>query len=105
MPDKSKLNYFISKEPQDIGKVRLPGTDKPFDKMTIGELAQMRPGGDLQDSYGVEGVGSNLTIHTSSLLSQLADSAARVAINREIVASKVRGPVAEHIINTKFITK
>jgi len=70
----------------------LPGSDKPFEQLTISELVQLRPGSAGQDAgnYNVEAVGSDATISTSSALSQLAQSAGDSAVKQELAAAQVR---------------
>ncbi|MBX3347984.1 MAG: hypothetical protein KF747_04495 [Nitrospira sp.] len=71
MPDKKQLNMITSKNAQDLKNVRLAGLDKPFEKLTLSELVQLRPGTDVADSYNVTAVTDNATISTSSALEEL----------------------------------
>jgi hypothetical protein len=71
MPDQQNLKLVIANSIQDLKNVRLPGLDKSFDKLTIGELVQLRPGSAVSDTYDVQAVTDNATINTSSKLAQL----------------------------------
>ena len=102
MPNKNQLHYIVARNVEDIAHVRIPGIDKSFDKMTIGDLVQMRPGGDAQDSYDIKGVDTNLAVSTSNLLMELGRTAAAKAIQREVVAGKLRGADSLHSVVTKI---
>jgi len=71
MPNKEDLKLVIANQVQDLKQVRLPGIDKSFDKLTIGELVQLRPGSSVMDTYDVTAVTDNATINTSSRLAEL----------------------------------
>jgi hypothetical protein len=71
MPDRNQLNLILGSQPEDIRKVRLPGLEKPFEQLTIGELVQLRAGAEVASSYSVEAVGSDATVTTSSMLAEL----------------------------------
>lgn len=71
MADKQSLKLVVANSVQDLRQVRLPGLEKSFDKLTIGELVQLRPGSAVADTYDVTAVTDNATINTSSRLSQL----------------------------------
>jgi hypothetical protein len=71
MPDKTKLNLVIGNSIQDLKQVRLPGIDKPFEKLTISELVQLRPGSEVADTYDVNAVTDNVSVNTSSMLEEL----------------------------------
>jgi hypothetical protein len=101
MPDQGKLAYTLSKQAADLKSVRLPGANKPLEQLTISELVQLRAsGGAAADSYQVNAVGSDVTISSSSALSELAQTAGESAVRNEIASSKVRsvitGGVAPH---------
>jgi hypothetical protein len=71
MPDRNKLKLVLGNQPKDLRNVRLPGLDKPFEKLTVSELVQLRPGSDVADSYGVNAVTDNVSVETSSMLEEL----------------------------------
>ena len=71
MPDQRKLKLVVGSNIQDLKQVRLPGLDKPFEKLTISELVQLRPGSDVADSYDVNAVTDNVSVNTSSMLEEL----------------------------------
>jgi hypothetical protein len=71
MPDKNKLKMVLGNQPQDLKQVRLAGLDKPFEKLTISELVQLRPGSEVADTYGVNAVTDNVSVETSSMLEEL----------------------------------
>ncbi len=71
MPDQKDLKLVIANSIQDLKSVRLPGLDKSFDKLTIGELVQLRPGSSVADTYDVQAVTDNASVNTSSKLAQL----------------------------------
>ncbi len=71
MPTPENLKLVIANQIQDLKSVRLQGIDKPFDKLTIGELVQLRPGSTVADTYDITAVTDNATINTSSRLAEL----------------------------------
>lgn len=71
MPDKNQLNYIVGNSVEDIRRVRLPGLDKPFERLTISELVQLRAGSEVQDSWSIEAVGSDISVSSSSKLVEL----------------------------------
>lgn len=71
MPDQEQLKLIIANQPQDLKQIRLPGLDKSLDKLTIGELVQLRAGAEVSDSWNVEAVGSDVTISSSGRLVEL----------------------------------
>lgn len=71
MPDRSQLKLIVANSVEDIRQVRLPGLDKPFERLTISELVQLRAGSQVQDSYDIEAVGSDVSVSTSSKLLEL----------------------------------
>lgn len=71
MPDRNQLNLIVANSVEDIRQIRLPGLDKPFEKLTISELVQLRAGSEVQDSYNIEAVGSDVTLSSSSRLAEL----------------------------------
>ena len=71
MPSRKDLKLNVGSQPQDLKKVRLPGLDKPFEKLTVSELVQLRPGSDVADTYGVNAVTDNVSVETSSMLEEL----------------------------------
>ena len=111
MPDQKALNaltYIASKNPADIQDVRLAGVTKPFEQLTISELVQLRPGAGVEDagSYSVNAVSSDVTISTSSALSELAQMRAQEAVKMELAANEVHnsinGVTAVRNVITKF---
>ena len=83
MPNKATLNFIASKNVKDLSAVRITGATKPFEQMTISELTQLRPGSTAADSYNINAVSSDITISTSSILSQLATNAAIAAVKAQ----------------------
>lgn len=71
MPDKVVLKHIVGTNAADLKNVRLPGLDKPFEKLTISELVQLRPGSEVADSWNVTAVTDNATISSSSVLEEL----------------------------------
>ena len=102
MPNKTQLSYIVSKSSGDLKNVRIPGVQKPLEQLTIGELVQLRPGGEVEDNYTIDAVTSDISVTTSKLLNELARTQGELAIKREVVASKLRGPGAVHEIITKL---
>jgi hypothetical protein len=71
MPDKKNLNLVLGSNVADIKQARLPGLDRPFEKLTVSELVQLRPGSDVADSYGFNAVTDNISVSSSPLLEEL----------------------------------
>jgi hypothetical protein len=71
VPDKTRMKFIVGNQVQDLKTVRLPGLDKPFEKLTISELVQLRPGSEVADSYDVNAVTDNISVSTSSMLAEL----------------------------------
>lgn len=88
MPSKDKLKLVLGNDVDDLKKVRVPGLDKPFEQLTIGELVQLRPGGDVADSYEVNAVTDNVSVTTSSILAELGKVRAVEAMQNAVVAEK-----------------
>lgn len=65
------MKFIVGNQVQDLKAVRLPGLDKPFEKLTISELVQLRPGSEVADSYDVNAVTDNISVSTSSMLAEL----------------------------------
>ncbi|MCC7418250.1 MAG: hypothetical protein IT176_14010 [Acidobacteria bacterium] len=97
MPDRTKLTYVVGST-QDLRSVRIPGAQKPFEQMTISELVQLRPGSGVEDNYEVNAVTDNASVTTSSLLNELGKVASRQAVNRELVATRLRGAGGVEVI-------
>jgi hypothetical protein len=81
---KQKLGLIIGQSAADLKQVRIPGIDKPFEQMTIGELTQLRQDA-AKDNYSVEAIGSDATITTSSILAQLGKVAMVATMKRELI--------------------
>lgn len=71
MPSKGELKRIVAQSPLDLRQVRLPGIDRPFEQLTISELVQLRPGGEVQDTYEVNAVTDNVSATTSAALEAL----------------------------------
>ncbi len=71
MPDKKKIDMIVGDQLQDLKKVRIPGLEKPFEKLTISELVQLRPGSDISSSWEVNAVTDNVSATTDSSLAEL----------------------------------
>jgi hypothetical protein len=91
MPDKNKLKFEIAKSAADLKNLRVPGTTKPFEQLTISELTQLRPGQAAADSYNITAVGSDITVSTSSLLAEIAQARGQEVIRQEINTQRIRG--------------
>jgi hypothetical protein len=106
MPDQQALKYIVSKNAADLQQIRLPGLTKPLEELTISELVQLRPGGTGADDAGninVNAVGSDVTISTSSALSELAQIRGQEAVRAELALSRVgAGIAAGKQIDVKF---
>lgn len=63
MPDKAKLVKITSSNVSDLKKVRIPGIEKSFEEMTIGELVHLRGGHEVAD-ISVEAVSSDVSINS-----------------------------------------
>ena len=105
MPNKTQLQYIVSKSAADLTKVRIPGAQKPFEQMTISELVQLRPGSAEASNYSVDAITSDITFTTSKVLNELGNIEAQAAIQREIVATELRGPQAAGSIVTELAGK
>lgn len=90
MPDPSKLNLILSSNPQDLAKVRLPGVNKPFEQMTIGELANFRMPADAQDSWDVHVETTSIGVSSSKHLAELGQIRAQAEMRRELALTKIR---------------
>jgi hypothetical protein len=90
MPSKPNLKFVIAKNPSELKNVRIPGTAKTFDQLTISELVQLRPGDQAADSYNVNAVGSDVTISTSSLLAELAQVRGQAAVHEQLANHQVQ---------------
>lgn len=82
-PQKQNLNLIKSTNVRDVKSVRIPGIQKSFEEMTISELTQLRPGGNLQDTYEVNAVTDNVSVTTSALLHKLGDIRATEVMKQE----------------------
>ncbi|HLI34302.1 MAG TPA: hypothetical protein VKW70_04590 [Terriglobia bacterium] len=102
MPDQSQLKYIVSGNVADLSQVRIANVAKPFEQLTIGELVQLRPGGESADSYNITAVGSDITVSTSSKLADLAQLSAQQAVRSEIAANDVRTALANSQVVAKF---
>jgi hypothetical protein len=107
MPDKAALQYIVSKTAADVQNVRLAGVNKPFEQLTINELVQLRPGagGDSADSYSVNAVSSDVTISTSSALSELAQLRAQESVRAEMIANQVHNTINDTAPARNIIVK
>jgi hypothetical protein len=102
MPDQTQLKYIVSGNVADLSQVRIANVAKPFEQLTIGELVQLRPGGESADSYNITAVGSDITVSTSSKLAELAQLSAQQAVRSEIAANSVRTALANSQVVAKF---
>lgn len=84
MPTQDQLKLVLGASVADLKQVRIPGVNKPFEEMTIGELTQLRGSGAVEN-YSVEGIGSDATITTSAILAQLGKIAQVATMKREQV--------------------
>lgn len=71
MPDKKKIEMIVGDRLQDLKKVRIPGLEKSFEKLTISELVQLRPGSDVASTWEVNAVTDNVSATTDSSLAEL----------------------------------
>jgi hypothetical protein len=75
--------FIASRNVSDLRQVRIAGLSKPFEELTISELAQLRPGGNAEDSWTIEGVGSDISVSGSSILANLARARGEAAVQSE----------------------
>ncbi len=92
MANQKAVNFTISAHAADIKNVRIAGASKPLEQLTISELVQLRPGSAAEDagSYNVNAVSSDVTISTSSALSELAQTAGIAAVRNQLSTTKVQ---------------
>jgi len=84
MSERAGAKMFISSNNvSDLRQVRIAGVAKPFEEMTISELTQLRPGGNAEDSWSVEAVGSDISVSGSSILANLARARGEAAVQAE----------------------
>jgi hypothetical protein len=86
-------NLIISRNAADLSKVRLPGISKPFEQMTISELANLRPGGTVSDTYDISIASDSITVNTSGHLAELGRIQAEATMRRELALGRIRGIV------------
>lgn len=75
--------FISSNNVNDLRQVRIAGLSKSFEELTISELTQLRPGGNAEDSWSVEGVGSDISVSGSSILANLARARGDAAVQSE----------------------
>lgn len=63
MPDKDKMVKIVSSKVADLKKVRVPGIEKAFEEMTIGELVHLRTGDEAAE-ITVEAVSSDVSVNS-----------------------------------------
>lgn len=90
--------FIASKNVSDLREVRLAGTTKPFEQLTISELTQLRPGGvAADDGWTVQAEASTVTVNGSSILFNLMRERGEAAVQAEAktaaphIAVKVSG--------------
>ena len=66
MPD-AKLAVHLSRKVEDLKAVRLQGSTKSLDQLTVAELVAMRPGGatEQSDAYSVNAFTDNVSVSTT----------------------------------------
>jgi hypothetical protein len=92
MPSQKAVNFTISANASDIKTVRIAGASKSLEQLTISELVQLRPGAGAEDagSYNVNAVSSDVTISTSSALSELAQTTGIAAVRNQLSTARVQ---------------
>jgi hypothetical protein len=94
----ANIKFVQTKNVQDLKGLRIPGSTKPFEELTINELVQLRPGTTAADSYNINAVSSDITISTSSLLNELAQARGAEAVRGELAANAIRNLRATRVI-------
>jgi hypothetical protein len=104
MANQKAVNFTISAHAADIKNVRIAGASKPLEQLTISELVQLRPGSAAEDagSYNVNAVSSDVTISTSSALSELAQTAGIAAVRNQLSTTKVQTSLTNANIVAQF---
>lgn len=87
------LSLILSENPADLAKVRIPGLNKPFEQMTIAELASLRMPANAADSYDVHVETTSIGVTTSKHLAELGQIRAQAEMRREMAIANVRVPV------------
>ena len=78
------LNLILADSAEGLRTARLPGLSKPLEEMTISELVQLRPGAEAADSYSINAFTDNVSVTTSSLVSQIGEIAKEKAMRNEV---------------------
>jgi hypothetical protein len=102
MPDGQNLNLIIGTTPDDLKQVRVPGANKPFEEMTVGELVQLRAEGAAADSYNINAVTDNVSVSTSSVLEELGRIQAQRTMQDAQARQRLinlRGTLGPEIVN------
>lgn len=86
------LSLILSENPADLAKVRIPGLNKPFEQMTIAELAGLRMPANAADSYDIHVETTSIGITTSKHLAELGRIRAQAEMRREVALSQLRVP-------------
>lgn len=89
MPDRTRLKFKVADEARDLRDIRLPGIDKNLEELTISELVQLRPGGEVQDTYEVDAVTDNASVTTSSMLARLGRLEQHRVMNSELASARI----------------
>ncbi len=91
MPD-AKLAVHLSRKVDDLKAVRLQGSTKSLDQLTVAELVAMRPGGgtDQSDAYSVNAFTDNVSVSTSSLVEQVGQIAKERAMRAEVEDARLK---------------
>lgn len=77
-------NFTVSKNVNDLRQVRLAGTNKSLEEMTVGELTQLRPGGAADDAgWTVTAEASTVSVNGSSILLNLMQERGIAAVQAE----------------------
>lgn len=104
MPSKESLNLFLSKDVNDLKKIRIPGLTKSFEEMTIAELVNFRNPGQVQDAYEVNALSDNISATTSKILNQLGRIKAEAVMKQELMNHNLKqvDKKIDSRINRKF---
>lgn len=77
-------DFILSRSVSDLRQVRLAGTNKSLEELTVGELTQLRPGGAASDDgWTVTAEASTVSVNGSSILLNLMQERGIAAVQAE----------------------
>jgi hypothetical protein len=77
-------DFTVSRNVSDLRQVRLTGTNKSLEELTVGELTQLRPGGAAaDDGWTITAEASTVSVNGSSILLNLMQERGIAAVQAE----------------------